>query len=162
MPQLDNPRHEKFARNLANGMTGAAAYRDAYQQPGKVLRSARSMASDLLRDNPDISERVRDIQGRKLTGDIMTQQELLRWLTKGVVTQPETLDASSNLVQSVETLENGKVRLKMIDKMRAAELLAKLAGYQIDRIEIADTTPREPLTVLRARVQEALTKHSRS
>lgn len=125
MPVLDNPRHEKFCRAVAKGMKGCDAYRHAY---GNKVKSPRSGASDLLKDNPDISERVKELMQDQADGDIITQRELLEYLTKAIMTPIEQIDANNPLCQSMKFSQLGQ-ELKMVSKLGAADLLAKMRGW---------------------------------
>lgn len=60
MPPLDNPRHERFAQELAKGKSASEAYVEA----GYKENQARSAASRLLSTNVSIGQRVAQIQAR--------------------------------------------------------------------------------------------------
>lgn len=128
MPALDNPRHEKFCQAVAKGLNGAAAYREVY---GKDLKNPRGGASDLIRDNPDISARIKELQALSNTKDVMTAQQQKEWLTKVVLTPINDIDETSILCQSAKYSETGR-ELKMVDKLGAITQLAKLMGLMKD------------------------------
>ena len=56
MPVLNNPKHEQFALQMANGLSATKAYIKA----GYSVRGARQSAHSLL-ENPDISLRVAEL-----------------------------------------------------------------------------------------------------
>lgn len=124
MPVLDNPRHEKFCRAVAKGMKGGEAYRHVY---GKHLSNPRGQASLLLK-NEDICERVKELMQDQADGDIITQRELLEYLTKAIITPIEQIDANNPLCQSMKFSQLGQ-ELKMVSKLGAADLLAKMRGW---------------------------------
>lgn len=124
MPQLDNPRHERFANEVAKGKKGAEAYRTVY---GQDLKNPRGQASDLIRDNKDISERIKELQALGTSEDVMTLREELEYLTRAILTPLDQIDESSVLCQRAKYSETGR-ELWMVDKLRALELLARLKG----------------------------------
>lgn len=132
MPQLDNPRHEAFAQAVASGMKGAGAYRKVY---GEQVKSPRSQASDLMKD-PDISQRVREIVGKGISGAVMTLQQELEYLTRAIVTPIDQIDETSPLCQRAKYSETGR-ELWMVDKLRAMELLIRLKGeFAADKVAV--------------------------
>lgn len=131
MPQLDNPRHEAFAQAVASGMKGAAAYRKVY---GEHQRNARSSASALLKDNPDVSQRVSEISLQAAKGTVLTLQQEMEWLTKVVQTPISQIDEENVLCQRFKYTKEGR-ELWMVDKLGAMRLLADL------KKELSDKTP---------------------
>jgi hypothetical protein len=123
MPILDNPRHEKFCQAVASGMKGAGAYRAAY---GKDVISARQRSCELLKDR-DISERIAELLGQSASEAIWTGAQIREYLTKALTTPLSEVDATSTLCQAEKRTE-GMHEIKMIPKLGAAELLAKLNG----------------------------------
>jgi len=112
MPLL-NQRHESFAQLIASGESGAAAYRTCYGTDGA---SAEAAASRLLR-NGKVQKRVLEMQGEAAKAAVLTLEE--RRLFLAAVVRGEHADA------------------KMPDKLRAAELDAKLAGDIRDGLDVS-------------------------
>lgn len=128
MPRLDSPRHEAFAQRIAKGESGAEAYREVY---GDQVSNPRGLASDLLKDNPDISERVVELQAEGAKGVVMSLQTSLEYLTRVVTTPAGQVTEESDLCQSYKhTLTENSI--KMPDKLKALELLSKLTGRLSD------------------------------
>lgn len=153
MAQLDNPRHEKFAQAVAKGAKGAVAYRDVY---GKHLKAPRSMASDLVRDNPDISERIKELQAESNTAQVLTLQQEKEYLTRAILTPLDQIDESSILCQRVKYSETGR-EIWMVDKLRAMELLAKLKGELTEKIDL-----NIKMAIVTAADVQAAVAHSRA
>lgn len=121
---LNNPRHERFARNIAlRAMSQADAYREVY---GNDKIGARCQASTLLSDQ-NISNRVRFLSERGAEKDVLSHQEKRAWLAKVVRTPVGEVDQQSPLCQSYKITE-GLTEYKMVDKLKALELDARLAG----------------------------------
>lgn len=148
MAQLDNPRHEKFAQGLAKGMTGSKAYRHAY---GDQVKAPRQQAHDLLKDT-DISRRVKELQGKAASGDVMTLQQEMEYLTKAILTPIDQIDETSIFCQRVKHSETGR-ELWMVDKLRAMEMLIRLKGeFAAEKVELSGllkTTSEEVLNAVR-------------
>ncbi len=65
MPVLKNPRHEKFCKGVAKGLTQVDAYIKAFMKDGhKVSRSTASNSSWRLMVRPEIKERIEELGGK--------------------------------------------------------------------------------------------------
>lgn len=124
MPALDNPRHEKFCQAIARGKKGGEAYREVY---GKQIKNPRGQASDLIRDNQDISARIKELQAMSNSKDVMALQQQKEYLTKVLITPIGEIDESSVFCQVAKYTETGR-EFKMIDKLGAITQLARLMG----------------------------------
>ena len=107
MPTLRNPRHEKFAQLVASGMTAQAAFTQAgYPSPQNAPR---------LRNNELVARRIEELQTRnerKAEKAALTRDELVGILT-------EIVHAARNRVLETRTA----------DGLKAAEMLAKMCGW---------------------------------
>jgi hypothetical protein len=70
------------------------------------------------------------------------------------------LEKDGDLIQEIQDTESGR-KIKLPGKRECIMADAELAGELIEKHEIKDTTPREPLNVLRERVRKARELHSR-
>lgn len=171
---LDNPRHEKFAQAVAGGETGAEAYRAIWGTMGK---SAEQSASR-LRKEVKVASRIDEIcQGYREHVATLEVEASLKSETERatiVATKDEILKMMTETLRakpSDASLDNPLCDLKMskagpypafIDKVRAAERICEIMGYNAaQKVEVKDTTPRESLSELRARVQALKFQHSR-
>lgn len=127
--QLDNPRHEAFCQHVAKGFKGAEAYREVY---GKDRKNARGGASDLIRDNPDISARIKELSARSAEGAVMTLREEMEFLTRAILTPIDQIDETHVLCQRVKRTDAG-TEFWSVDKLRAMELLARLKKELSDK-----------------------------
>jgi hypothetical protein len=107
MPVLRNPKHEKFAQLVASGMTAQAAFTHAgYPSPQNAPR---------LRSNELVAKRIEELQvrnERKAEMAALSRDELVEILA--------------------EIVHAARARLseaRLADGLKAAEMLAKLAGY---------------------------------
>lgn len=80
MPALDNPKHERFAQELAKGKSQAQAYAEAGYKPSEPNASR-------LTSNDKVASRVREIQDRAAARTEITvasiTERLLAIATKG-------------------------------------------------------------------------------
>ena len=134
MAAIRNPKHELFAQRVATGESATAAYRAIYE-PGKNA----DVFGPRLMGNDGVRASVAELQAAAAKACVLTL-ERKRDLLAGFA---NNCDA------------------KMADRIAAVMADAKLAGELTEKAEIKDTTPREPLAVLRARAEEARKRHTR-
>lgn len=154
---LANPRHEAFAQAVASGASSVEGYKNAF---GCTQDSAESNSSR-LRENEVVAARIGELLRRQAEKCEMKREELVSILVKTLRAKPS--DAS---------LDNPLCDLKMskagpypafTDKSKAAERLCNMLGWDApSKVEINDTTPREPLEILRERVRKARQLHARA
>lgn len=120
MPTLGNPKHERFAQELAKGRSQA----DAYEEAG--YRPSRSAAARLAAD-VNICARLGEIQGR------------------AAVRTEITVAAITDRLLAIALKAEGKDEASMLQVARASLMdAAKLNGLVIDK---ADNTTSGALTV---------------
>lgn len=111
MPSLANPRHERFAQELAKGKSATEAYAEAgYEE-------SRSSASRLL-TNANVQARVAELQERAAAKTELTVATITERLIR-IADQAEALGEASGLAVA---------RASMMDA-------AKLNGLIIERTE---------------------------
>ena len=177
MPILPNPRHERFAQELAMGRTSEEAYATAGFKPDRG-NASRLTANDSVR------ARVAEIQGRGAERAEITVEMVLRELAKigfsdirNVVTWGEAiavknaetgetkvtngvaLVASGDLaadaaacIAEVSQTKDGALKVKLHDKRAALVDIGKHLGMFKDRVEV---TGRDgsPLQMLYQQIQ---------
>lgn len=109
MPILSNPRHEKFAQELATGKSATEAYINA------GFRASRQNAGR-LKTKDDIVTRVAELQGNAARSTEVSIQSLIR-----------ELDDAINVAK-----EKGQAQAMV----SAAGLKAKLTGLMVDKQEV--------------------------
>jgi hypothetical protein len=165
-------RQEMFVREYVSGKSAAEAYTAAYGLKG---HSAESAGSRLLR-NVEVSELVDTLTKEARSAAVITRQQLLEFLTRGIFTPLGRVDADHELCQSAEYLTMGGVRgklrkgkadsgneetgpemttvkIKMLDKLRAAELVAKMEKWTVEQHEVKHDVG-DPLLALMNRIRE--------
>lgn len=146
MAVLTNPRHERFAQEMAKGMTAAAAYHLA------GYKSNRSQATR-LRDRPEIAARIAEMMALSAARSTVTAVEVIErfaviaradirrlFAADGTLLPPSDWpDDIAGAVASVKRSPTGIVTVKLWDKPRALEGLARHFGLFNDKIDISGT-----------------------
>lgn len=118
MAALKNPRHERFAQELAKGKSQA----DAYVSAG--YRQSRSAASRLAED-VNICKRVTGIQNRAAVRTELTLADII-----------DELEEARQMALGVPTPQTGSAVAATMGK-------AKLLGLVIDKAEVRATLSHE-------------------
>jgi phage terminase small subunit len=153
------PKQEDFATALAAGMTQAAAYRHAFPHTVKWRDSAVWTESSKLAALPEVCQRVEELRAKACTLNEITVERIARelayiafgnkrdvmaWGPGGVKLKDsaELTDAQAALVAEVSettTKDGGSLKLKTHDKVRALELLGRMKGAFIEKVEHSGT-----------------------
>lgn len=154
MPLLKNPKHEKFAQELAKGKTADEAYRIAGYSKHRS-NAARMIANDSIR------QRVAEIQGKGAERAEITVERVINELAKigfsnmldylRVTGEGDAFVDLSNLTReqaaaisevTIEDFTDGRgedardvrrVKFKLADKRAALVDIAKISGFVIDK-----------------------------
>lgn len=124
MPILKNHKHEKFVSLIARGECATEAYVKVY----KIGRKAAGTAGPRLLQNVGIQQRLTELQQitEKKTG--MSMERAVEFLVAAIETPIGMVDERSPLCQAAEYTDTGR-KIKMVDKLRAMELMAKFLGW---------------------------------
>lgn len=126
MPELKNPRWERFAREVAIGI---GSKKDAYIAAGYKARehSAETAASRLMRTVQPVVQRVKELVEAEHQENRFTRDEIGKRLVKAS--------------EMAEHLENPQA-------ITAAEqAIAKLYGIQVDKSEVTNKDESNPKTM---------------
>lgn len=107
-------KQEEFAKNIVQGMNQADAYRSAYDAEDMSDNAIYVEASRLI-DNPNVALRIKELRDELAKATIMSAQERLEWLTVLVKT--------------------GAHYTLSTDKLRAIDIMNKMTGEYVQRIE---------------------------
>jgi len=110
MPALENPRQEKFCKNVVKGMTKDKAYQVAGYKPN------RHNAARLANTNEHIQQRIAELQQIEF-GKFATEKEFIRQMF---------------LNNYTKAMESNNLAAANV----AADKLARLDGHMIERKEI--------------------------
>ncbi len=110
------PKQEKFVQNIVNGMSQVDAYKDAYSA-NKMSDNAIYREASLLMKNPKIAQRHKELGQATENAAIMTAQQRLEWLTDTI----------------------GKEEVATNDKLKAIDIMNKMQGEYVQKVEAAVT-----------------------
>ena len=81
MPELPNAQYERYAQEIARGMSQADAYRAAKPSACRwTEKTVYSRASEMRRI-PEVDERIKELQAEAAAAAVMDRQERLETLT---------------------------------------------------------------------------------
>ena len=131
MPPLENARHESFAQAVASGKSASEAYR----QSGATGKNADVHAARLM-VNDGISKRVAELKAAQAQKSELSRDQLREFLTEVILTPAGKVNEQSRLCQSYKVTPEVR-EIRMPDKLRAVEQLAKLCGFnEPEKMEI--------------------------
>lgn len=116
MATLKNPRYEKFAQCLANGLSQRKAYRAAYPKSKKWKDATVDSKASSLAKNDKVLERLLELANESSSKAVMSARERKEWLTR---------------VIKEDTNE-------MRDRLRAVDILNRMEGEYIEKVEVKD------------------------
>jgi hypothetical protein len=124
MAMLTNTRHEKFAQNVANGMSASAAYKAAgYNSTNLDVHSARLMVND------GIKSRIAELQGETAKTQAITREEVVQFLADAVKTPAGHVHKNHPLCQSFKDTADC-TEIRTTDKLGAiSQLLKMIPGW---------------------------------
>jgi hypothetical protein len=129
MHALKNPKHERFARLLSQGLTQVDAFRKCYpdQKPESVAANAHKLANQL-----DVSSRVAEIREMVDSQFAMTlgeKRDILRRMIEGQI--------PTKVIRKAD----GKIDA-IFDRMAALQMDAKIGGeFAPDQLQIQNQGP---------------------
>lgn len=77
MPYLRSPQREKYAQNVARGMTLSDAYRDAFPRSKKWTKNTLYVHASQLKNDPLVAARIDEIRSEYLASAVMDRNERL-------------------------------------------------------------------------------------
>lgn len=124
MAELKSAKQEKFVQGLANGLSQRKAYRAAFPNSKKWKDSTVDVkACELAKDNK-ILVRLKELQEKATNTSVMTATKRKEWL--------------SSLIESSEE--------ETRDKLRAIDILNKMDGEYLNKIELSGEVRSEKLS----------------
>lgn len=125
---LANHKHEAFAKHCAGGKNHSEAYR-ATGYKGDPEKNASEIAG-----NPGVSERVEWLKKADEGKWRITKEKFGAWLEDILLANPDDADGQSSICAT--SMTKAGPHTAILDKMSAAEKLAKLRGFNApDQVE---------------------------
>ena len=141
MPELRNPRHERFCQAYLETGVGSEALRRAGYRAYNVQTASADSARLLARAS--IKERITTLKAQQIFNSDLKREELAGYYSAVIRTPAGEVNANHPLAQSVEISDKG-VKIRLPDKNQAAAGLARLHGWEA--AERVDLTLDSPLT----------------
>jgi phage terminase small subunit len=158
-----NDRQRRFADRIVDGDAATAAYFKAF--PRCKSKSTAAQEGCKLLKNPKVAAFIQEL--REWDEDVMqseriiTKQELLEFLTRTIRTAAGAIDRDDPLCQSYKDTVgqySSTHEIKLPDKLKAAERVCKIMGWDApEKIEDA-TAPKPPTEEELAAARETLKK----
>lgn len=122
MPELRNPRWEKFAQ--AYLLSGNAS--EAFRRAG--YRADPYQNANKLTSNPCIKQRMIELRAEALFNVQLTREKIAGFYGRAMVTPVGELTPDHPLAQSYEVTEKG-IKVRGVDKVASAQALSRMMGY---------------------------------
>ena len=81
MPALSNAQYERYAQEIARGMSQADAYRAAYPKSARWKDKTVYNHASEIRRIPEVDARIKELQAEAAAAAVMDRQERLETLT---------------------------------------------------------------------------------
>jgi len=143
MPQLPNPRHERFAALVADGITSAPAY----QEVGYRCNDGNAYA---LRHRNDVSDRINELLADKAA---QSAEARARAVDEAQISASRI---AGQLAEAYRVAKEGKRAEAMVS---ASVAQAKFAGLWVERSELTQKTAQPDLSRLSEAQLEALLQY---
>lgn len=147
-----NPRQQKFAELIVAGQTAKAAYFEAFPRC-RTEGTAEANGARLL-GNAKVAEFIEALRwetGEKVKSNLIASKtEVAEFLTSVLRTPAGSIDEEHQLCQAFK-FTKGERSLKIPDKIKAADSLAKLLGYnQPEKVEVTGDVISDILAGIRS------------
>ena len=130
------PKKNKFAEEFVKCGNQSEAYRRAYNSKNMKSETVTEAASKLMQDY-DVTTRIKELQAKIEKKNVLSAQQLQEELTRYILDEKEeeciVIEANCDKSSTARKMTK-KVQPK--DKLKAIELLCKLAGYNVEKGEI--------------------------
>ena len=119
MPALTNQRREKFVQNIVSGMTQRQAYFDAFPNAANWQPKSVDEAACTLFHTKEVADRYQELQSYTALSAVLSRQGRMLILTD--IAEDEDLPPKN--------------------RMQAIDLLNKMDGEYVKKVEATITTP---------------------
>lgn len=114
MAALENPRHERFAQELAQGISQRRAYRAAFPRSEKWKDETVDSKASALAKSDKVSARVKELQEASASKAIKTARERKEWLS-------EVMDSENEEMQH---------------RLKACDMLNRMDGSYTENLQV--------------------------
>lgn len=130
------PKKNKFAEEFIKCGNQSEAYRRAYNCKNWKPESITQKASELMKD-VDVLSRVKELQEKTEKKNILSAQQLQEELTRYILDEKEEeCIVTEGIGEGCSQARKISKKVQPKDKLKAIELLCKLAGYNLEKGEV--------------------------
>ena len=133
--ELASIRHERFAQHCAAGATCAEAYR-------RVTGDCKNtdVKGNQWLNKSGMKARVAELRAENALRSQLTRDEALKWLADLIRTPIGSVGKDSSLVQAYEENSEGKVKVRLADKIAGLQTLCRMTGWnEPDQVRLSGT-----------------------
>jgi Terminase small subunit len=124
MPRPRKIAYEKFAQFVASGLSLSEAYRRTTGQTKNA-----DVKGTQWHGYAGIKERIAELKAQNAQRAQMTREELMAFYAAVIRTPANQVPAGSPVIQAYEQDGEGRVKLRLCDKVQAGAALARMCGY---------------------------------
>jgi phage terminase small subunit len=141
MGALKSHKQEKFCQLYAATGNATQAYKDAGYK-WKSESGVRVAASNFVNKNPNIVERLRELAEEAKTNAIADIQEMQSILTQIIREElSEEVLMTEGDGEGLSHIVSKRKKAALKDRLKAIELLGKMQGAFLDRVQIDGNVP---------------------
>ena len=146
MPRLRKIAYEKFAQFVASGLSLAESYR---RTTGQIKNA--DVKGTQWHGYAGIKGRIAELKAQNAQRAQMTREELMAFYAAVIRTPADRVPAGSPVIQAYEQDGEGRVKVRVCDKVAAGAALARMCNWNsAERLEIGVNTLTGYLRELRA------------
>lgn len=131
MAELNNPRHEKFAQELAKGKSQRIAYRIAFPSSVNWKDTTVDVKACGLAKNDKVVVRLKELAEISTNDAIMSAQERLIYLSKIINGEAK----AKKIVSYRDGVEEVECEADVSDKLKAIDLMNKMQGEYVQKVQ---------------------------
>ena len=130
------PKKNKFAEEFIKCGNQSEAYRRAYNCKNMKPETINSRAYELMQDG-EIKARINELQVKIEKNNVLSAQQLQEELTRYILDEKEEeCIVTEGIGEGCSQARKMSKKVQPKDKLKAIELLCKLAGYNLEKGEI--------------------------
>jgi hypothetical protein len=145
MPRLRKQTYEIFSQFAASGLSLAESYR---RTTGRTAHA--DVKGSQWHRYAGVKERITELKAENAKRSQMTREELLDFYAEVIRTPADSVPAGSPVIQAYEQDGEGRVKLRICDKVTAGAALQKMCGWnEPEKLELSSDTLSHYLLELR-------------
>jgi hypothetical protein len=124
MPRPRKQAYETFAQHVASGASLAESYRRTTGQTANA-----DVKGTQWHGYVGVKQRIAELKAQNAQRAQMSREELMAFYSEVIRTPADQVPAGSPVIQAYEQDGEGRVKLRLCDKVQAGAALARMCGY---------------------------------